>query len=178
MWWMTCGGRENRAPQSPSGSLPLLISLPFSPALGQPPRPHTLSLECSGQWWIPNRPAAGPAHRLLSQQRERGHHGSSLSVFSPSDEPLCSTSPSPLSDSSLMLQEELSCSQCLSMVDTSCRGEACSAYVRSKRAILNLYLTVRNLGVSCFTYFALVPMGLSNSSWCAPARLTTEPLEL
>lgn len=37
MWWMTGGGRENRAPQSLSGLLLLPISLPFSLALGQLP---------------------------------------------------------------------------------------------------------------------------------------------
>lgn len=78
MWWMTGGGRENKAPQSPSGSLLLPISLPFSPVLGShPDHTHT---------WIfwsmmnPNLPAAGWAHRLLLQERKRPPWFISLSL--------------------------------------------------------------------------------------------------
>lgn len=49
MWWMTGGGRENRAPQSLSGLLLLPISLPFSLALDQATL-ITHTLEFSGQW--------------------------------------------------------------------------------------------------------------------------------
>lgn len=94
-WWMTGGGRENRALQSLSGSLPLPISLPFSPALGQPPWSHThlnfLVSDESLTFLLQDRPTG------FFYKRERGHHGSSLSVFNHSDQPLCSALASPLS---------------------------------------------------------------------------------
>lgn len=120
MWWMTGGGRENRAPQSPSGSLSLPISLPFSPALGQPPwshtytamytqatHTHTLEFCWPGQWWIPNLAAAGWSRRLRSEWRKRPPRFISLRLqpFRPNTLLYLS---SPAVRSRLMLQEELS----------------------------------------------------------------------
>lgn len=73
MWWMTGGGRESRPPQSLSGLLPLPISLPFSPALGQPPSSHThlnfLVSDESLTFLLQDK------LRGFFYRRERGHHG-------------------------------------------------------------------------------------------------------
>lgn len=42
---------------------------------------HTHTLECSGQWWIPNLPAAGLVAEILLQERQRPPWFTSLSLY-------------------------------------------------------------------------------------------------